>query len=272
MPNGFSFDFFGFSSLISAIARAIQAALAFLFQLLVAVYQFLLATVVVVAQFLLRMFGIVRRFFTHLWAGIIKRGLLGLLSLAQRFTRWLEGVLEPLANFLDKVLDWFDRIYTRIFGPILQAIQRVRRVLRIFKLFGFKWAQKLDARLLRLEAKIIAPYLKLRAAVVGIINVLDSVIDLGALIRRPILLGSVARVADAILAIFGVSLGTQLSAADTLAAKARRERTHPDKAKASIEARAKDGLSDRDKEEVRRARVALKTANAGAELPLPGPK
>jgi len=78
-------------------------------------------------------------------------------KLANKLGRLIDKVLKPYLDFMRKIREAIMRIYNTFFRPIIQLIESLRRVLAILKLFHIKWAQRLDARLARLEGRIMAP-------------------------------------------------------------------------------------------------------------------
>jgi hypothetical protein len=87
---------------------------------------------------------------------------LALLKAIKKRLDWIEkNILKPYQDMMRRIRAQIMWIYKTFFRPIIQFIQSIRRVLSIFKLLGFKWAKKLDARLARLEGRIMAPILAL---------------------------------------------------------------------------------------------------------------
>ncbi len=129
----------------------------------------------------------------HLWETIVKKVLPKLLDL---FTR-LKGILTTIFNIAWQILDQLrfliDYIYKHFVRPYLIMIQRVRQVLTVFRLLGFKWARRLDARLAALEAKIISVFLLVRAPINQIISFLGLLADPLAILRRNPVIAAVLR-------------------------------------------------------------------------------
>lgn len=89
----------------------------------------------------------------------------GLLGWLAKLWDFLKGILSKLKDWLgklakviQKIRDLHDALYRRFIGPILNAIQHVRQLLVIFRLFHLKFAQKLDATLADVEGKIAANF------------------------------------------------------------------------------------------------------------------
>lgn len=116
------------------------------------------------------------------WLQIVTEGgLLGILKriadTVKKLKEKLDDFFTPLIQALKRLRSWLDLIYQRIIVPLLNILQHIRQVLLIFRLLHLKWAEKLDAYLVHLEVLINRPVAILRAAVNGILTVLEEVID-----------------------------------------------------------------------------------------------
>lgn len=87
--------------------------------------------------------------FGQIW-GAIKRGY-------ERFLSYLEWINRKLLEPIDRLRRQILEIYRKFFQPIIRLIDSFRVMVRIIALFNKKLAARLDARLLSLEAKILAP-------------------------------------------------------------------------------------------------------------------
>jgi len=130
----------------------------------------------------------VAAFLAHIWNDVIKTVLRKILAAYAR----LRGILTPIFNH---VLRWlqqaraiYDYILRRFVRPYLIMIQRVRQVLQLFRLLGFKWAKRLDARLAAIEQKIVSVFVAIRAPLNQIISFVGLIADpLGILRRNPVI-------------------------------------------------------------------------------------
>ena len=262
MPWGIDFNpaqsFFG--SILRSILGALQALLAFLWNVLVAVYNFLLTLLIAVGNFMLRIFGHVGRFFRNLWDKWIGKGILKLLELYDRLVQKLQRFLEPVLRVLRRIREIIDYWYNRIFGPIIQMIQSVRRVLEIFRIFHLKFAEKLDEKLLRLERKITEPYLILRAKINEVITWLTLGTDVKAIISPHTILGSIARIFGALASLTGGRFNRALTASEEESQRRDATRYTKTRIEAHREEIAKRGLNDDDK------RIAAATRKASMEI------
>jgi hypothetical protein len=158
-------------------------------------------------------FSGIAAFLSHLWNNVIQTVLRKILAAYAR----LRGILAPIFNH---VLRWLqqaraiiDYIFRRFVRPYLLMIQRTRQVLQLFRLLGFKWAKRLDARLAGIEAKIIGVFLAIRAPLNQLISFVGLLADPLAILRRNPIIAAVLRDAPEIKnAIDRATAHTQLQA------------------------------------------------------------
>lgn len=92
-----------------------------------------------------------------LWTKVLYPILEKIQNLLRRVYRLIDKVLRPYIQFIERVRRQILEIYERFFRPVILAIERFRQMLTVFKLLHMKWAERLDRRLARLEAKVYAP-------------------------------------------------------------------------------------------------------------------
>jgi len=107
-------------------------------------------------------------------------------SLLDALKKIYEDVIKPALRALRAIRKILDDVYRRWLRPIINAIQQVRRILAIFRAFGFKWAGALDARLARIEGKIIGPYIWLVRQLNGYSQWINVILTAGGVLQRPI--------------------------------------------------------------------------------------
>jgi len=90
-----------------------------------------------------------------IWWNVIRPILHHIQQLFDRLAKLIDKVLKPYLELMRKIREQIMLIYNVYFRPIIQVIETMRRMLAILKLANIKWADKLDARLARLEGKII---------------------------------------------------------------------------------------------------------------------
>ncbi len=103
-------------------------------------------------------------------------------------------------------------------------IQRIRAILKIFRIFHLKFAQKLDDWLGALEAKIIKNTLALRGKVNEIMSILELVLDPSLLIRDNVCLASAARAIRGLFNALGLGFGRKLTTAEQASLDVDRKR------------------------------------------------
>jgi hypothetical protein len=129
-------------------------------------------------------------FIARIVGDMLKPILNALRSLAAALKKIYEDVLKPIARALQHARKILDDIYRKWLRPIINVIQRVRRVLAILRAFGFKWAGALDARLARIEGKIIGPYIWLVRQMNGYGRWINVILTAGGAIQKPLFLNS----------------------------------------------------------------------------------
>lgn len=127
-----------------------------------------------------------------IWTNVIRPILHHIQQLFDRLNKLIDKVLKPYLEFMRKIREQIMLIYNVYFRPIIQVIETMRRMLAILKLAHIGWAEKLDARLARLEAKVIAPIeqmLKWTNVLPGWFNVL---LTAKYLLQYPVFMNSMA--------------------------------------------------------------------------------
>ena len=80
-------------------------------------------------------------------------------NLADRIVRLIDKILRPYYEWLRQMRRILLDLYERYVRPVLVVIQTMRRVLAILAALRVPFARKLDARLAKLQRKILAPLL-----------------------------------------------------------------------------------------------------------------
>lgn len=200
MPNGFNFTF-NLSPLISAVSgltSLIRSVFIFLFNLIAVAFNTLAGALGASHAFSVQMFGGVRDFFRHLWEKIIKGGLLKLAMLYHRLKEWLDKHFGPLLKLIRIWRARLDFWFNHYIRPIINLINRVRKILVVFRIFHFKWAIALDNRLLRIESRILKVYTDLRRKLNEVATAINILLNPELLIRGSILGSSIAAAIDEI--------------------------------------------------------------------------
>lgn len=191
-------------NLVIAIANFLWQGLLFLWQGLVFVFSRLIEVFIRLGQF-----------FQALWNGIVKFVIQPIVNVIRFLREHLERFFRPLIRFILKVRQILDDFFFKYIAPILNVIQILRKVLLFFRLLGFSFAVKLDARLLKLETNIAGFFIQIRGYLNQLVNILNTIIDVDSLLTGPVLLGSVGKYIGAILAIFYTSQQSPIDQAET---------------------------------------------------------
>ncbi len=89
----------------------------------------------------------------------------------------LHQIFDPILKVLRQIKAIQDQWYNQVLKPIFDFIQRLRRVLLVFRLLHIKWATKLDKYLADQEAKVARAFLDVRAKMNELITWVNFVID-----------------------------------------------------------------------------------------------
>ncbi len=209
--QGFGFDPFGF---FGALVGAFQALLSFLVSVIVFIWNtlvtiaiFLWNAIVLIAQFLGRTIKVLFRGLKHVISDIIH---LRFAHLLQDYFSLLKR-LGPWFDKLRKIIHTLHRLQQQyVIGAlrrIINLIQRVRRILAIFRIFHLKFADRLDRKLVGIEQRVVSKFLLVISFQNRILNILELIIDPTGIIRRNVTVRSVlGALNDLLLAITGHDL------------------------------------------------------------------
>lgn len=169
------------SILLQAVGFLLEVA-QFLYDLLSAVFNFL--------------YGAFKALLSHLRAiadWIHTRVLSKIVEWVSAIKAKLHQIFDPILSVLRKIKAIQDYYFNTILKPIFDFIQRLRRVLLIFRLLHFRFAQQLDTYLANQEAKIARAFLDVRIKVNTLINWINLFIDPLGLIQTNVYLATAAR-------------------------------------------------------------------------------
>jgi hypothetical protein len=192
---GFNFGGFfnGISTLLGTVARLIAQVFAFLWNVLVTVFNFLLELVTLVFNFFLKLALGIRKMFTWLWEHAVKRVFVKALDAYLKLRAWLEKVFAPIIRWINRIRAIIDHYYRLYVRPLLNLIQHIRQTLTVFRLLGFKWAERLDARLAGIERKIAEGYTLIVTNLNQAISYLQLIGDSVGILRRNPVIGALIR-------------------------------------------------------------------------------
>lgn len=251
----------------SFLASALQS----LFGLVAQLFSFLWNNLVFVANSLFQLqlnhiawnfnlFGTLGRFFRNLWNGLIKSGLLKLWNLVRTLHGKLTFWIDKLSRWLIRIRQIIEHWYFKIFGPYLKLIGTLRKILVLFRSLHIKWAQKLDERLARTEAKLARPLLIITQKLNEVISTLQVILDIDGRIRGGVLLSTIQDVLDQItVLIFGKPLRdlTPDEVGDEIEAK---DRASVKQIAARAESRTANGFLTSDRVLYKQSRASVRDA------------
>lgn len=219
MPNGDSGGGGGgigsiFDPIVGLLAAAINAIIAFLRELvrvLAAVLNFLWAGELSLGRFSLLGDTAILKWFRHVFSSIFQAGMVNairhLLSLYQKLRAWL----QKLKAWLDRLHALQQKYMVTALRRVINIIQRVRKVLVIFRLLHFKFAAKLDNWLAGIEGRIVSALFTVARKTNTLIAWLNWLFDPLGMIRRNVLVRSLAGALDDLaIALTGRSWGALL--------------------------------------------------------------
>jgi hypothetical protein len=191
------FDFGGpgtfLGDVLAFIEGEIVAALSFLFNLIVAVANYVIGGINFTFGFFDTLAQDIRKWRFWLWDTLTKIGQWKIIKAIRDALAALRKHVQDLIAWLIKIRKWYDQYFNQFVKPILNAIRHLRQTLQIFRLLGFKWAARLDARLATIENRIVAAYELLRVNLNKAVSWLQLISDPFGLLRRNPVLGAIIR-------------------------------------------------------------------------------
>lgn len=193
----FGFDFGGpgtfLGDALAFIEGEIVAAISFLFNLLVAVANYIIGGVNFTFGFFDTLAQDVKKWGKWIWEQITKISLIKLLKGLRDALAALKRFVDRIVGWLLKIRKWYDQYFNQFVKPILNAIRHLRQVLQIFRLLGFKWAARLDARLAQIENRIVSAYVLLRTHLNQVVSWAELIADPTGILRRNPLYAGILR-------------------------------------------------------------------------------
>jgi len=109
-------------------------------------------------------------------------------DIAKAIGNLAKQILPDLAKAVRVARKVLDDIYRNYIRPVLNWIQIARRYLAILRALHVPFAGQLDAILVKIEGKIIAPYLYALRTLNGIGSWVNVIVTAGGVIQRPLFL------------------------------------------------------------------------------------
>ena len=178
------FSFGDISDILSGIVGAILDALTYLFNLLVAIAQFLYNLLVILANAIVAFLRAAEALMVHLFETLYTDVIKPILDEIAKIEAWLNKVLSPVVRFLKQIQAWYNKYVLPWQKLADQIISKIRQFLAIFRLFGAKWAQKLDADLAQVQSYINTSILAVVTTLNGLIGWVQLVTDPTQILRK----------------------------------------------------------------------------------------
>lgn len=90
---------------------------------------------------------------------------------------WLRRVTQPIRDVLERINNALDWVWERIIAPVLDALEKVRAVLRILAELGVPFAAQLDQILQRIEQTIFNTFREVRSFINNVFGFIDILFD-----------------------------------------------------------------------------------------------
>lgn len=137
-------------------------------------------------------------------------------SIVSALKKLYADVIKPIWRMLRDIRKILNDLYTKWIRPIINFLQKIRKLLQILRIFGFKWAGALDARLARIESKIIGPYIWVIRQLNGYGQWINVILTATGVIQKPLFMNSVYANLGAITNLWWAGQAGQLGGATTL--------------------------------------------------------
>src|SRR5437870_7097567 len=122
-------------------------------------------------------FGRLRDFLRHLKDTLLGHLIGALWHDILKFRAWLHKVLDPVLETIRRIRKMQQFYFDHVLKPYLDLIQRLRRILVVFRVLHFKWATKLDADLQRMETRVAALFIDARRQLNVLADWINFILD-----------------------------------------------------------------------------------------------
>jgi hypothetical protein len=151
---------------------------------LIAAINWLIQAIEYVGDFLLALAQTVLSHLRDVFAWLRDHVIKPLLDDYRALKAWLTKVLGPIIQFIQKWYAWYQKYILKWQLRIQELIARLRTIVQLFRLLGFKWAAQLDADLRKIQSYVTDSIVDVVKTVNGILNVLNAVIDPSLILRK----------------------------------------------------------------------------------------
>lgn len=129
----------------------------------------------------------------------------------------IHDALDKIAKIVAYIRRIHDYLFNRFIGPVLNAIQHVRQMLVIFRLFHVRFAQQLDATLANIEYKIASQFNFIWQKMNELLSWAQLITGADGLFNPSVLWGSLARDIAILRGVTGLGPAQPLLDADATA-------------------------------------------------------
>ena len=199
-------DLGGIGDWLTRLIQDILSALAYIWNVLVAVAQYLYDILVAVAQALVNFLVATEKALVHFFENLYPTIIQPLISELVKIEHWLAGLydslIKPLVGELVKLEHWVHDVlapvvkwvkiaqawYNKYILPwqlrMQQIVSIARKFLSVFRLFGAKWATKLDADFAKVQSYITTSIVDVVATLNGVVSWLQLISDPTQILRK----------------------------------------------------------------------------------------
>ena len=145
------------------------------------------------AQFIWKvgfLLGLLLKWVHDMFVGLLQTILHLLQKLAALVKSIITDLIPKLLKIIRQMRAFLNQVYLKYIRPVLVWIQYARRWLAILRIFHIGWATKLDNWLVRLQGRIIAPYLYVLRTINGVGTWINLVVTVRGIIQRPVFLNT----------------------------------------------------------------------------------
>jgi len=115
-------------------------------------------------------------------------------NLLKKLAGWMQelftNIVPKLLNVIQRLRQFLNQIYLKYIRPVLVWIQYLRKWLAILRIFHIGWATKLDQWLVKLQGRIIGPYLYVLRTINGIGTWVNVIITARGVIQRAVFINT----------------------------------------------------------------------------------
>lgn len=161
------------------------------------------------------------------WSDVLKPALVWIDKWLTRIHDWLVKTFKPVFKWLQRLREEVLGFYKRFVRPIIDTIDFIRAINRVLLTFHIKVLQDLDRVLTALERRIEEPIFWILTRLNQLMNVLDTIVDLGGLFQRVTLVKSLTRYAPDWLRVAWNAQQPTLTAGEIAALKTKPDERTP---------------------------------------------